>query len=1112
MTRSPDVRPGRLFALVSLLVLWLAAPAAAQTKLLRFPDIHGDHVVFTYAGDLWTAPATGGTAVRLTAHPGLELFAKYSPDGKWIAFTGQYDGDEQVYVIPAGGGVPKQLTFFPAQGPLPPRWGYDNQVYGWTPDGKSVLFRSLRDGWDLADNRLFTVPVTGGLPVALPMPQSGAGDLSPDGKQVAYSPLFRDFRAWKRYQGGWAEDLWVFDLATHAAKNITNNVRTDRDPMWIGDRVYFDSDRDNKLNLYSVKPDGTDLVQLTHETVWDVRWPSADEAGDIVYELGGELHVFDTRTRADRKLDISVPDDGLAWRPVHKSVARWIEDAALSPDGRRALFTARGDIFTVPAEHGPTRNLTHSSDAHDKAARWSPDGRKIAFISDRSGEEELYLVDQDGSGKPERLTTNGDQMRFPPDWSPDGKRLAFADKSGQLWVLELADKKLTRVVRDSAGRMGDQSWSPDSRWLTFSLSHDTGFRSIYIWGVQDGKLHAVTSPLFNATEPVFDPEGKYLYFLSDRSYAPQVSSAEWDYATDRTTGIFALALREDVPAPFPPRSDEARIDSSAAGSSKAAGAKKSEAGGSKAEKGKAADVLIDFDGLADRVAQVPVTADDYRGLSAVKGNLIYVKGTPFVYGREPATHPDLMIFNLEDRKATTLMANAGGYVLSGDGSKLLVREGRTWKLLDAKPNGGSSAKTVSTSGLQADIVPKEEWAEVFREVWRRFRDYFYVPNMNGYDWKAIRDRYQPLLAYVGHRSDLDYVLDEMISELSNSHTYISGGDYDIPKRADVALPGARFALDRASGRYRIARIFQGDNAEAEYRSPLTQVGVDAHVGDYVLAIDGTELKAPENPYELLRFKAAHPVTLTLNSRPSMDGARQVSYRPIRSETKLVYKAWVDRNRERVDSMTHGRVGYLHVPDMGAEGLSEFIKWFYPQIRKEGLVIDVRGNGGGNVSSMLIERLSRVLLASGYSRNSDFPSTYPRGPVFYGSLVALLDQTSASDGDIFPAMFKQAGLGPLIGMRSWGGVTGITSHGPLIDGGQVNVPEFGFISVDGKWIIEGHGVDPDIEVENDPASVIAGRDPQLERGVQEVLKRIQEHPRHLPARPTPPVRAPKGGGR
>jgi tricorn protease len=1101
----------RALRLAALLTLVGAATAAAQTRLLRFPDIHGDRVVFTHAGDLWTAPATGGTAVRLTAHPGLELFAKFSPDGQWIAFTGQYDGDEQVYVIPTAGGEPRQLTFYPARGPLPPRWGYDNQVYGWTPDGKAVLFRSERDAWDLGGTRLYTVPVEGGLPTALPMPLSGAGDFSPNGRQIVYSPLFRDFRAWKRYQGGWAEDLWVFDLATHDARNITNNVRTDRDPMWVGDRIYFASDRTGTLNLYSVKPDGSDLTELTHSTTWDVRWPSADEAGRIVYELDGELHVFDTGTRADRKLDILVPDDGLAARPHHQSVARFVEDVALSPNGTRALFTARGDVFTVPAEHGPTRNLTHSSSAHDKAARWSPDGRRIAFISDMSGEEELYLVDQDGSGQPERLTTNGDMMRYPPVWSPDGKYLAFADKAGRLWNLEIATKRLTEVAHDSGGRVSDQSWSPDSRWLAFSLSHASGFRSIYIWGVGDRAPHQVTDNLSDSREPVFDRDGKYLFFLSDHEYAPQISASEWDYATDRMTGIFALALRKDVPPPFPPRSDEVKTDTGAAAAPAGPGGRRAGADTGRASpRGAPAPVTIDFDGLADRIAPVPVPADNYSGLEAVKGNLLYVRRPAFYYGRSADAQPALIVFNLEDRKPTTLAENVRGYALSPDGSKVLVRQGNAYNLYDAGPKGAASKKTVSTAGLQADIVPRQEWAQIFDEVWRRYRDFFYVANMNGYDWKALHDRYQPLLRYVGHRSDLDYILSEMIAELSNSHTYISGGDYDIPDRPEVALPGARFALDPASGRYRIATIFQGGNAEAEYRAPLTAIGVDARVGDYVLAIDGEDLKAPDNPYRMLRYKADHPVTLTLNARPSPDGARQVAFQPITSETKLVYLAWVTANWRKVDSMTHGRVGYLHLPDMGAEGISEFIKWYYPQIRREGLIIDVRGNGGGNVSSMVIERLSHQLLATGFSRNSEYASTYPRGPVFYGSLVSLLNETSASDGDIFPAMFKQAGLGPLIGKRSWGGVIGITSHGPLIDGGQVNVPEFGFASVDGRWIIEGHGVDPDIEVDNDPRSVIAGRDPQLERGVAEVFRLMQEHPRRLPERPAAPNKAPGRG--
>ena len=1100
--------------LAALAALVAAAPLAAQTRLLRYPDIHGDRVVFTYAGDLWTAPSTGGTAVRLTAHPGLELFAKFSPDGQWIAFTGQYDGDEQVYVIPATGGVPRQLTFYPARGPLPPRWGYDNQVYGWTPDGKAILFRSLRDGWDLADNRLYTVPLEGGLPTALPMPQAGAGDVSPDGRQVVYSPLFRDFRAWKRYQGGWAQDLWVFDLATHAAKNVTDNPFADRDPMWIGGRVYFASDRSGTLNLYTVLPDGTDLRQLTTSTTWDVRWPSADETGQIVYESDGELHVFNTHDNSDRKLDIVAPDDQLAARPHHQSVSRYVEDFALSPNGTRALFTARGDVFTVPAEHGPTRNLTHSSDAHDKGARWSPDGRKIAFISDRSGEEELYLVDQDGSGAPERLTTGGDMMRYPPVWSPDGKYLAFADKSGRLWALELATRRLTEVARDSSGTMYDQSWSPDSRWLAFSLAHASGFRSVYVWGLGDRVLHQVTDALAGSYEPVFDRDGKYLFFLSDREYHPQISSLEWDFAGNRTTGIFALALRKDVPPPFPPQSDEVKPDTTAAAPAPAPARGRHAAPAADtartAPKGAPTPVAIDFDGLAGRIAPVPVPADNYSGLVAVKGNLLYVRSPAGYYGRSSDEHSALVAFSFEDRKATTLAEDVGGYALSPDGSKVLVRQGGAYNLYDATAKGASSKKTVSTEGLVADVVPQQEWAEIFEEVWRRYRDFFYVPNMNGYDWKALHDRYRPLLQYVGHRSDLDFVLQEMVAELSNSHTYISGGDYGaVPARPPVGLPGARFALDPASGRYRIASIMEGDNAEGPYRSPLTAIGVDARVGDYVLAIDGVDLKAPENPYRLLRYKADHPVTLTLNARPTADGARQVTYQPVGSETNLVYYDWVAANRRRVDSLTHGTVGYLHLPDMGADGIAEFIKWYYPQIRMEGLVVDDRGNGGGNVSSMIIARLSQQLLATRFSRDNEFAGTYPNGPIFHGSLVALLNETSASDGDIFPAMFKQAGLGPLIGKRSWGGVIGITGHGPLLDGGNVNVPEFGFASADGRWIIEGHGVDPDIVVENDPASVIAGRDPQLERGVAEVLREMREHPRRLPPRPAPPVKAPAG---
>ena len=1088
----------------ALVLAATAASVSAQTKLLRFPDIRGEEVAFCYAGDLWLAPSAGGAATRLTAHPGLELYPKFSPDGKWIAFTGQYDGDEQVYVIPVTGGAPRQLTWYPARGPLTPRWGTDNQVYGWTPDGKGVLFRSLRDGWDLGDSRLYTVSVDGGLPVPLPMPQAGAGTFSPDGTKVAYSPLFRDFRTWKRYQGGWAEDLWVFDLATHATFNFTDNPRTDRDPMWIGSAIYFASDRDGTLNLYRYDLASKATTQLTHSTTYDVRWPSADRAGRIVYELGGELHVFDTTSLTDRAISISVPNDGVAMRPSRVSAEKLIEDFALAPKGERALFVARGDVFTVPIEKGPTRNLTDSSRWHDKWARWSPDGRQIAFISDRSGEEEVWLEDQDASGSPRQLTKGGRAMRYAPEWAPDGTHIAFSDKDGRLWVASVGDGALVEAAKDRRGSLRDYAWSPDGAFLAFSLADPSGYRSIAIWALHDASLHRVTAAMFNAVHPSWSPDGRYLYFLSDREFAPQLSTVEWSFATNRTAGIFALALGSDTPNPFPPESDEVKIETAAAPAPDAAKETRTEKSAA-VEKPK--PVKIDFDGLAERVARVPVEADNYAGLVATGEVLVALRtGAPY-YGREAAPASSLVVFSLRDRKLTTLVDEADDFALSRDGRKALVKKDGAYTLVDVDPKTKDSKearKPVSTKELYVDRVPAEEWAEIFDEVWRRYRDFFYVTNMHGYDWGALGARYRALLPYVAHRSDLNYVLGEMVAELNIGHAYIEGGDFEVPPRPKVALPGARFELDRTSGRYRIAEILAGQNEEERYRAPLTEIGVHAKVGDYVLAVDGEDLRGTDNPYRLLRNKADRPVTLTVNDSPEAKGARTVTFKPVSSEVELRYLQWVAGNRARVDTLSGGRVGYIHLPDMGEDGIREFIKWYYPQLRKEGLIVDDRRNGGGNVSAMLIDRLRRTLLGTGFSRTSEDTETYPPA-TFVGPMACLLNETSASDGDIFPYMFRRAGLGPLIGKRSWGGVVGIDDHGPLVDGGAVFVPESGTASAEGAWIIEGHGVDPDIVVENDPASVLAGRDPQLERAVAEVMKAIAAGGKKLPARPPDPVK-------
>ncbi len=1092
-----------LAALVAALAC-LAAPAPAQTRLLRFPDIHGDRVVFCYAGDLWLAPATGGTATRLTAHPGLELFPKFSPDGAWVAFTGQYDGDEQVYVVPSSGGVPKQLTYYPARGPLPQRWGYDNQVYGFTRDGRAVLYRSMRDGFDLTDTRLFTVPLAGGPSTALPMPVSGGGDLSPDGTQAVYSPLTRDFRTWKRYEGGWAQDLFVFDLKTARVEPVSHSKRTERDPMWIGTRVWFVSDRDGTLNLYSYDLSSKKTEQHTRETVHDVRWASRGEDGEIVYELDGQLVVYDTKSAQARKLEIRVPDDGVSSRPARVAAADRIEEAGLAPKGERALFVARGDVFTAPIEKGPTRNLTDSSNAHERLARWSPDGARIAYVSDASGEEEIWVRAQDGSGAAERLTSGSKERKTGLDWAPDGKRISYTDKSGRLWVLDLASKALTEVARDRGGRLGDQTWSPDSNWLAFSLSEETGLRSLWIWGRESGGLRRVTGELFHENEPVWDPAGKYLYFLSDREFAPQLMGLEWNFAVNRTTCIYALALAKDTPHPFPPESDEVKV--AGADAATKAPAKKDE-GESKPDAAAAKTpepVVIDFDGLAQRVVRIPVPPDNYQGLTANADHLFYVKTGAFYYGRSSESEPALMVFSRKDRKASTLVENCRSYALSQDGSKLLARAGSGYALYDAASKGKDSKKDVSTAGLYCERAPKDEWRTMFGEVWRRFRDYFYVANMHGYDWDALRKQYEPLIAHVAHRSDLNYLVGEMVSELNVGHAYVTGGDWERPERHSVALFGGRLEFDAAAGRYKLARILRGQNEEDRYRSPLTEVGVDVAVGEWVLAVDGVELRGDEDPYRLLRDKADRPVELTVNARPNLDGARKVVFRPVDSETDLFYLDWVLANRERVDKLSGGRLAYLHVPDMGPDGIREFIKWYYGQARKEGLIVDDRGNGGGNVSQMLIERLRRVVLATDFSRNSDVTGTYPQ-VVFHGPMVCLINENSASDGDIFPWMFQQAKLGPVIGKRSWGGVVGITDHGPLLDGGVVNVPEFGHADANGQWAVEGWGVEPDIVVDNDPASVIAGRDPQLERGVEEVLEAIRRNPRKLPGRPADPVK-------
>ncbi|MEA3197301.1 MAG: tricorn protease [Gammaproteobacteria bacterium] len=1085
---------------------------AAATKLLRFPDVRHDRIVFSYAGDLWTVGTQGGTAVRLTSNPGLELFGKFSPDGRFIAFTGQYGGDEQVYVIPSDGGAPKQLTFYPAPGPLADRWGYDNQVYGWTPDGTAVLFRSARDGYILTDSKLYTVSMNGGAATALPMPVSGAGHFSPDGKKIVYSPLWRDFRSEKRYQGGWANDLYIFDLSHPALLQVTDDPRTDRDPMWIGDAIYFNSDRTGVFNLFRYDVATGQTRQLTHYLDWDVRWPSADADGQIVYESDGELHVYDTRDDRDRALSIVVPTDATTAQPQTVNAADNIESLALSPGGERLGIAARGDVFSVPVEHGITRNLTRSSSAHDREIAWSSDGKRLAYVSDRSGEDEIYLQTQDGTQPAVQLSSGSTTRYYAPRWSGDDERIAFSDNTGRLHVIEVATRRGVIVARDPAELTQDYRWSPDGQFLSYSLNEPNGFSGVFIWSAADGKSRRITPPSFNAHSPAWAPNGELLYFLSEREYQPLLSTIEFDFATDRQTGIFGVTLRKDVKNPFGIRDDEPGDDKKNAdaeadsekntGKDRANGKHGGKNGGKNGERIKN-PVKIEFEGIEQRVIRVPLEADNLTNLQVGDESLLYQRSGPLYYGREAGIKAGVMAYSIKDREAKPVAEDVVAWSATADGKHVLAQlSSKEIKYFEVGKS--EDAKTVSLAGLMTTRIPAAEWREIFAEVWRRYRDYFYVENMHGYDWQELREKYQPLLDYVGSRADLNYVIAEMISELTVQHAYIEGGDLGLPKRPFVALPGARFELDLKSGRYRIAKIFAGQNEEERYRSPLTEVGVDVRVGDYVLAINGRELRAGTDPYELLQAVPNQPVEWRISAGPDGKGARTIRYQPLNSETGLLYLAWVTANRTRVDRMSQGRLGYIHIPDMGEAGIREFIKWWYPQVRKEGLVVDVRDNGGGNISELLIERLGRALHGTSFARNSGMTDTYPR-VVQPGPKVALINEDTSSDGDIFSYAFRQWKIGALIGKRTWGGTVGITDHGPLLDGGTVFVPEFGTADENGRWIIEGHGVDPDIVVEQDPVEVLQGHDPQLERGIQELMKRLPATPAGLPQRAAPPVK-------
>lgn len=1072
--------------------------AEAATRLLRFPTLSRDSIAFIYAGDVWAVPRSGGVARQLTSDPGLELFPRYSPDGSLIAFTGQYDGNRDVYVVPAERGEPKRLTFWTDTGHPTERAGPNNMVIGWTPDGKRVLFRSRHQAWEDRAGRLYTVGLDGGLPEPLPMPEGGLAAFSPDGRQVVYNRIWRNFRTWKRYRGGMTQNLWIYDIPANRLEKLTENDSTSTEPVWIGDRIYFDSDRDKTYNLFSIEPASRKLTKLTDHREYDVRWASGGPGG-IVYENGGDVHLYDIAAGRSSKITIRVPSEKPAARPGFVSLSDKITEFGLSPDGKRALFVARGEILTVPAEKGNTRNLTSSSGAHDRGASWSPDGKWIAYLSDRTGEEEIWIAPQDGSAPARRLTTDGHCWRFAPAWSPDSGKIAFADKDQKLFWVDVGSGKMTLADQAKEAEIYDYAWSPDGRFLAYSKQDPDQMRQIHLYSLETGKVTRVSSDMNDSRAPVFDPEGRYLYFFSDRDLSAGVGAFDLSYVYNNPTRVYALTLRKDLPSPFAPESDEVKVG----GVGKEPGA-----AGKEAAK-EAVPLQIDLEGIEDRIAAFPMEPGTLSHLAAGKTTIYYLTGpSPNLGGEGDDEEPQgaLHAFDLEKRKDSVLISGIDQYDLSADGSKVIYAAGKQYGLLDAKP-GATPAKAgdgaLKLDGMSMHLDPRAEWRQIFDEAWRLERDFFYVPNMHGVDWPAMKRKYGVLLPHVAHRNALTYLIGEMISELNIGHAYVGGGDLPKEKTVPIALLGVDYRLDAASGRYRIDRILQGQNWIESRRSPLTEPGVGATEGAYLLKVDGLDLKSPDVPDDLLQNRTAGTVTLTINGRPDDKGARQVTVRPLADEDGLRYFDRIETNRRKVEKATGGRIGYVHIPNMGGDGLNEFVRQYYPQIRKQGMIIDVRNNGGGFVSEMILERLRRVLAGMGNSRNGGV-STYP-SQVFYGPMVCLINHYSASDGDIFPYFFKKYGLGPLIGTRTWGGVVGIRGYSPLVDGGYVTRPEFGTFGIEGQWIIEGHGVDPDIEVDNRDDLVVQGRDPQLEKGIEVVLEEIRKNPKTLPPVPPPALK-------
>ena len=1121
MPGLPRMSLGTIAALLGLVCLGTAAQAqTAARTLMRYPTLSGNTIVFVAHDNLWSVPRSGGTATRLTADTGRDVMPRFSPDGRWIAFTGEYQGNRDVYVIPAGGGTARRLTFTSDVAPeVSARSGPNNMVVTWTPDSKNIVFLSRRMAWNPWINRLFTVPVSGGPAQLMPLDRGGFLSFSPDGKQIAYNRIFRNFRTWKRYDGGLGQDLDIYDFDSRKLTHVTDWPGTETFPMWYGKTIYFLSDHGprQRENIWAYDTESHEFRQITHYTDYDIDFPSLGtgaqgEAG-IVFQQGGKLHVLDVPSGELHDIEVLVPDDGTRTGP------RWVDakplirelDMAqrtnydLAPNGGRVVFAARGDLFTLPAEHGNTRNLTQTSGADEDHPSWSPDGKTIAYTTDGSGEQQVAVRPAEGGA--EKLLTHFQKGYFyGPRWSPSADHLAFTDNEKRLWIVAAAGGEPVQIAQDPYQEVQSFSWSSDGRWLAYVITGANQQSGIWLYNLDTGKSTRISDQRANDFNPVFDPAGRYLYFISTRHENPTLSRSEFNIATLKMAGIYVATLKRDQPSPFAPRSDEGVLEKDSHAGKDAKEAKDDKGTDKAAKKGSAAapkPVQIDLDGLTERAVPLPIPAAEIGSIDARDDKVFYLTGpSQMIEGPLPGEKPTLHVYDMKERKDAVVVEGLSSYSLSADGKKVAYKIDGDYFIADAKAGDGKSEeegrKKLDLAHLRMRIEPTQEWAEMFNSAWRLERDFFFQKEMNGNDWNAVRAAYAPLLPLAGSRGDLNFLIGEMLGEISNSHTYVGGGDA-LPEeeRVPTAFLGADFALDSASGRYRLATLYPGDNTRERYRSPLTAPGLDIHAGQYLLAIDGVELKDPTDPYSLLVGKQDGTVKLTLADTPN--GARRdVVVQPVKSELPLREQAWIDHNRELVDKASGGRIAYIYLSDMETLGMEQFIRQFYGQMDKRALLVDERWNGGGFIDQIVLERLRRVLVGMDANRQRS-PTTIPQ-QLLVGPKACLLNHFSASDGDIFPFYFRKYGLGPLIGTRSWGGVRGIRGEWRLLDDGYITIPEDALYGLDSQWVLENRGVEPDITVDDSPADWLAGHDVQLEAGVKYLLEQLQQHPEGVPPPP------------